>query len=136
VAAWLLLGTTLGTAQTPGPQPPTLTMPSVAGDDLYLFYCASCHGRDAKGTGPVAPALRVAPADLTVLAQRNGGTFPRDRVFRFVANGGSLPSGAHGSNAMPIWGPIFVALDPSAERAVLRIERIVDYVQSKQAARR
>ena len=104
----------------------------MAGQDLYSFYCASCHGSDAKGKGPVASALRVAPANLTRLARRNRGVYPRDRIFAFIANGGTMPSGVHGSHDMPIWGPIFVALDPSDKRAVMRIENMVQYLESIQ----
>ena len=48
------------------------------------FYCATCHGRDGKGNGPVAAALKVVPPDLTRLARDNGGAFPRKRVEMFM----------------------------------------------------
>ena len=106
----------------------------MAGQDLFGFYCASCHGRDATGDGPVASALKTPPPDLTRLARRNGGSFPQERVVQFVASGGTMPGGSHGSNEMPIWGPIFRALDPSDDRMVLvRIENIVRYLESIQA---
>ena len=38
--------------QQTGRTPPPLLIPSVAGGDLFGFYCASCHGRDGKGDGP------------------------------------------------------------------------------------
>ena len=133
IVAGLALATLVVRGQTTGPRPVPLVIPSMAGQDLYLFYCATCHGRDAKGKGPVASALKVAPPDLTLLARRNGDTFPRASVFNFVANGGSTPSGAHGSKEMPVWGPLFVALDPSDTRAVMRIENVVQYLESIQA---
>ena len=43
------------TAQRP-PFPP-LVIASLSGGDLFQFYCASCHGRDGKGDGPVAASL-------------------------------------------------------------------------------
>ena len=46
------------------------------GADMYAVYCTSCHGKDARGTGPLADDLSVRPADLTRLAARNGGVFP------------------------------------------------------------
>lgn len=108
-------------------------IPSLAGQDLFNFYCAPCHGGDAKGHGPVASALNMPPPDLTRLARRNGGSFPRVRVVQFIAGGGTTLRGAHGSPEMPVWGPIFRALDPSDERLVLiRIENVVQYLESIQ----
>ena len=95
--------------------------------------CATCHGADAKGHGPVAAALITPPPDLTRLARRNGGSFPRVRVGQFIAGGGTTLRGAHGSTEMPVWGPVFRALDPSDERRVLiRIENVVQYLESIQ----
>lgn len=71
-------------SQTTGPQKPSLVISSMYGRDLFEFYCASCHGRDGRGGGPVVPALRVVPPDLTTIATRNGGTFPEARVESFV----------------------------------------------------
>jgi mono/diheme cytochrome c family protein len=45
------------------------------GKSEYLSSCGSCHGNDAKGKGPLADQLKVAPADLTQLAKKNGGVF-------------------------------------------------------------
>ena len=47
-----------------------------AGAELYAANCASCHGREGKGKGPMAQTLKVKPPDLTKLSKRNGGTFP------------------------------------------------------------
>ena len=52
----------------------------VAGAYAYRTYCASCHGADGKGEGPLTENLRFRPADLTLIAKRNGGSFPVDRV--------------------------------------------------------
>jgi mono/diheme cytochrome c family protein len=40
---------------------------------MFRSYCAVCHGLDAKGSGPAAPALKMEPADLTTLAKENQG---------------------------------------------------------------
>lgn len=115
------------------PQNTSLLIPSMAGRDLFAFYCASCHGPDAKGNGPMAAVLRTPPPDLTRLALRNNGNFPRERVTQFVGGGGSTLRGSHGSNEMPVWGPIFKALEPGDERLVLvRIDNIVEYLRSIQ----
>jgi mono/diheme cytochrome c family protein len=126
-ALWMLV------AASPIAQGVPLVIPSLAGQDLYSFYCATCHGGDARGNGPVASALKTPPPDLTRLARRNGGNFPRGRVVQFVAGGGTTLRGAHGSTEMPVWGPIFTVLDPSDERwALIRIENIVQYLESIQ----
>src|SRR6186997_2926705 len=63
---------------------PTLTLESLTGRDSFDRYCASCHGVDGRGGGPVASVLKTRPPDLTTLARREGGTFPRERVAAFV----------------------------------------------------
>jgi mono/diheme cytochrome c family protein len=111
---------------------PSLLIPSLSGRDIFTFYCSPCHGRDGRGNGPVAPALKTAPPDLTRLTIRNSGTFPRGRVENFVANG-SPDVPAHGSREMPVWGPTFLALEPSDTLVKIRIANVVDYVESIQA---
>jgi mono/diheme cytochrome c family protein len=112
-------------------KPPRLVLDSMAGADLYRFYCASCHGADGKGRGPVAAALIALPADLTTVAERNGGRFPRAKIAAFVSSG-DLAIAAHGSQGMPVWGPIFRGLDPSAARTTMRIDNLVTYLESLQ----
>ena len=118
-------------AQAPRAQPP-LVIYSMYGRDLYQFYCASCHGRDARGPGPVAPALRVDPPDLTRLALRNGGVFPRERVAAIVEGRIDPPLQAHGPREMPVWGPIFRGLDADQAANHARIENIVRYLETLQ----
>jgi len=110
---------------------PSLANPSLVGADTYAFYCAPCHGKDGKGRGPVAEALKTLPADLTTLAARNGGAFPKDRVRAFVTAGDrAIP--AHGSPAMPVWGPTFSALDANDKVVSVRIFNVVAYLESIQ----
>jgi mono/diheme cytochrome c family protein len=80
--------------------------PVPSGEDLFNTYCAVCHGKDAKGNGPAAGALKVRPPDLTTLAQRHGGKFPREYVTT-VLQYGVEDVKAHGSKDMPIWGSLF-----------------------------
>jgi len=119
-------------AQTTGPVNPPLVIRSLVGRDLFDFYCASCHGKDGKGNGPVASALKVPPPDLTLLARRNGGTFPAERVKAFVTNDGDGVASAHGTSDMPVWGPVFRALESSDARVRVRIANIVAHIQSIQ----
>ena len=71
------------------------------GADYFANYCATCHGVEAKGNGPMADLLTVPPADLTQLSARNGGEFPLDRVVRRID--GTMDVAAHGG-PMPLFG--------------------------------
>jgi mono/diheme cytochrome c family protein len=68
----------------------------------YHSSCASCHGIDGKGNGPVSADLKVPPSDLTVLARRNNGVFPFYSVYEIID--GRKAVIAHGTREMPIWG--------------------------------
>ena len=110
---------------------PTVVGPSMSGRDIFRYYCASCHGREARGNGPVASALKTPPANLTTLAAKNQGQFPVERVKAFITKGRpDAPS--HGSSDMPVWGPIFQSLDPSDKVAQARIDNLVAYLKSLQ----
>lgn len=99
--------------------------------EMFKTYCASCHGVDGKGHGPAAEALKVPPADLTALKQKNGGKFPTGRVSRVVEGADVIT--AHGSSDMPTWGVIFHSLDPgNASLTKLRIANLVKYIESMQ----
>lgn len=56
----------------------------VSGRALYTDYCASCHGPKGRGDGPAAEGLSRAPADLTGISARNGGTFPMVAVMSTI----------------------------------------------------
>ncbi len=107
--------------------------PSVAsGQKLYLAHCASCHGADGKGSGPAATALKVPPPDLTTLAKRNKGNFPREHVQKTIS--GEDVMSAHGSREMPVWGPVFLGLSGENEAvATSDIDSVTKYIQSIQA---
>lgn len=104
---------------------------SVKGVDLYRAYCASCHGLDAKGDGPVAPSLKATVPDLTLISQRNGGQFPVERVKRIIMGEHVLAS--HGSREMPVWGPIFHQIEDDVDRGYVRLDNLVKYLESIQA---
>ena len=72
------------------------------GADLYRANCARCHGADARGGGPDAPDMPVAPSDLTALAAQNGGVFPADAVIAQVYG----YTGRHQMGGMPEFGPL------------------------------
>lgn len=61
-----------------------------------------CHGKDGKGTSAIVDLLKKSPTDLTVLAKKNNGVFPLDRVYA-VIDGREAVKG-HGDRDMPAWG--------------------------------
>jgi mono/diheme cytochrome c family protein len=104
---------------------------SVEGPNLFRAYCAPCHGMDGKGSGPAAPALKVKPPDLTLLARNNRGQFPRVHIRQVIAGDQSVT--AHGSGEMPVWGPVFHQVEEDVDRGNLRLENLVNYLESLQA---
>ncbi|MFO0993771.1 MAG: c-type cytochrome [Hyphomicrobiales bacterium] len=76
-----------------------------SGEADFGMYCADCHGEDARGNGPRAFGLSVPPPDLTKLAGRHGGAFPRQQVTALIDGRASVA--AHGSREMPVWGKWF-----------------------------
>jgi mono/diheme cytochrome c family protein len=116
-------------AQSDRPQLPPTYIPS--GKSMFNDYCASCHGPDGKGLGPVAPMFRKPPPDLTVLSKSHGGLFPKEHVTHMLQFGPGIP--AHGSYDMPVWGPIFRIVENYNEAAVrMRIENLCNYIESLQ----
>lgn len=100
----------------------------------YQQYCATCHGADGKGNGPMAELWKQPPADLTQLSKKNKGQFPFWRVYRTID--GREEVTAHGPRAMPIWGAHFLMQEggmPLDEHLVLgRILALVYYLESIQ----
>ena len=68
------------------------------GATLYAQNCATCHGPEAQGDGPMSGALSRLPTDLTML--QGTGPFPLARVVRSI-DGRDLLS--HGG-PMPVFG--------------------------------
>lgn len=128
VAAFALLPAT--TARTSGDD----TVPAtIVGRANFRSYCATCHGTDAKGDGPMADSLRVRPSDLTLIARRNDGRFPTDTVRRTID--GRSPVKGHGGPEMPVWGDAFRSPSEGYSEAKVaeRIDALVEYLKSIQA---
>ena len=102
--------------------------PAVDAPQMFQSYCSPCHGKEGKGNGPVAAALTKAPADLTKISARNGGTFPAVRVSRFID--GTDVVAAHGTRDMPLWGSLFRALGDGVGE--LRVANLRDYLKTLQ----
>lgn len=109
----------------------------VAGAQLYQRHCASCHGFDGTGGGPLAPSLVLQPTDLSQLQQANDGVFPLVRVIWRID--GREPLVSHGS-PMPIFGEFFegrdMAMKTEAGQPVLTSQPIIDLVGWLQAIQR
>lgn len=111
--------------------PVKLTSPT-SGQEMYTAYCAVCHGRDGKGNGPAAEALKVPPPDLTALTRRNGNRYPSDRVRSAITGEVHLP--AHGSKEMPVWGYLFWRMSQGqSSEVMLRVGNLNKYIESLQA---
>lgn len=102
-----------------------------AGDQMFHSYCASCHGEAGKGDGPAAPAMKNAVPDLTTLAKRNGGKFPDRQLMNVIK--GDQNRIAHGSEGMPVWGPLLRANATSHGEEDLRVHNLVRYIEKLQA---
>jgi mono/diheme cytochrome c family protein len=105
-----------------------------SGTDLYVRYCASCHGLRGEGDGPVAPFFKLQPPDLTRIARRHGGEFPSEEMHKIIDGRKSLP--AHGTRNMPVWGLEFTAAEagkaPTEAQTRTLISRLVEYLRSLQ----
>ena len=104
------------------------------GAQLFQRFCASCHGPQGYGDGPVAPSLKVMIPDLTELSKRAGGHFPADRVHEIIDGRAVLT--AHGTRPMPVWGYELEAQvppdQPGREVAQGLIARLVEHLRSIQ----
>ncbi len=124
----------LGIAQQPKDKVTIQVQPTSAtsGKQMYANYCASCHGMDGKGQGPVAPVLKTAPTDLTLLSKQNNGKFPDTHIAATLQFGSE--TAAHGSAEMPVWGPILGKMNrANSQERQLRISNLCRYLESIQA---
>ena len=111
--------------KVPAPQ----TSPA-SGQEMYINYCASCHGRDGTGNGPAVGALKAPATNLTTLAKENKGTFPAAHVSTILRAGDGQ---AHGAVDMPVWGPVFRSLKPGDQAQVQqRVANLTKYLESLQ----
>lgn len=111
--------------------PARYTSPA-SGKEMYESYCASCHGKDGKGNGPAAAAMKNPVPDLTVMAKSHDGKFPNFHVYEVIRGDAAIP--AHGSAEMPVWGPVLrrMAMADNAELEQ-RLHNLTDYVESLQS---
>jgi mono/diheme cytochrome c family protein len=109
---------------------------SADGATLFARHCASCHGANGDGSGPLAAELHKPPANLRTLAQRNGGKYDEGAVMASIDGRRAVAS--HGPRDMPVWGAVFESeLEERGERAphyttLLRARLLADYVRTLQ----
>lgn len=116
---------------------PAMAQDVSSGVSLYQQHCATCHGIEGTGHGPMAGVMVIKPADLTVLVSGNGGVFPTERVVKRIDGRDALVS--HGS-PMPVYGHFFegndVAVKTPSGQPILTSKPIVDllaYLQTLQS---
>lgn len=127
-AVALLLGLAVALGQTSTPRK---LISSMEGKDLYVAYCASCHGTSGKGDGPVAAVLKGPLADLRTITKRNREKFPLEEIEKMIINGKGA-RGAHGSEDMPVWGPVFRKVENDKDLGLVRVRRVTEYLISLQ----
>ena len=131
LSACLLLAIA-ATGRAEGGPSPQLAAASHDGAQLFQTYCPSCHGLRAKGDGAVALSLKVPPPDLTLLAKRNHGVFPAERVRQIIEGKGVA---AHGERTMPVWGDVFARKIGGRDPHVLlgSLVQYLDQIQERPA---
>ncbi len=101
VAAILVAVVSFAAAQdqkTPAEKPtvavkhvPITQTSATSGKEMFINYCAVCHGKDGKGNGPAASALKMPPPDLTTLAAKSGGKYPSAHVASVIRGQAKCP---------------------------------------------
>lgn len=81
------------------------------GHELFMDYCAACHGESGKGDGGMAGIMTIPAPNLTLLAKNNDGAFPMLKVIHLID--GRTGMRAHGG-PMPVFGRVFMSEEPSA----------------------
>ena len=104
------------------------------GQLIYAKECSQCHGASGEGGGDASLELAITPPNLTGLAQRNDGVFPREYVRRFVMG---LLDKDDPSGAMPEFAKVglrHVYPNGGADGEVLEadFEDLLDYLEAIQ----
>ncbi len=94
------------------------------GEMEYMSNCGSCHGRDAKGGGPVSAVLTVKPSDLTIISKKFNGEFPQEHVYKIIDGRDIIIP--HGDSVMPVWGHRFTVMEYQAADAIAYLPQDVD----------
>lgn len=111
--------------------PFSLVISASSGHDMYVVYCAGCHGEDGRAKGRSSRYCTVPPVDLTQLARQNHDTYPSERVCQILRYGTGRPP--QGQGYMPVWSPLLRSMnaDPPGMTEV-RIQSLSEYVRTLQ----
>src|SRR5512139_3320079 len=60
-----------------------VSLAGYSGEEIFMKYCAACHGNTGRGNGPVARSLKIAVPDLTAISRHYGG-FPTTLVREVI----------------------------------------------------
>ncbi len=105
-----------------------------SGEMTFQRFCASCHGEEGHGDGPVAAGIPITVPDLTLIETRHGDEFPEEILRRIIDGRNAVIF--HGTRYMPVWGYEFWAEEGANEAAEKRVEiiiaNLVDYIISIQ----
>lgn len=121
VSAMILALAMLG-CQSPGPE--HAAQPH-DGAELFRASCATCHGTDARGDGPMAKMLVGTVPDLTTQQFRN-----KLEVIQVIDGRGMRA--AHGTADMPVWGWALREAERSETAVQARLEALAEYVMALQ----
>jgi len=116
------------------------------GEENFVRYCAACHGSGGHGDGPVATVIAKPIPDLTLIAARRDGKFPRQIIKNAIdgrwridiknAIDGRWRIDAHGTQQMPVWGYEFWIGAGAGNFSETRVNQIldglIDYLESIQ----
>lgn len=70
----------------------------------YMRSCASCHGPEGAGNGPMADQLTTPPANLQMLGDKYSSS-----EWYAIIDGRNTPR-AHGTSDMPVWGDAYAGI--------------------------
>jgi len=82
-----------------------------------------------RGDGPVSQVLKKKVPDFATLAARRGGEFPGPDLEKMIM-GETASQAAHGNREMPVWGPVFRRVEDDKDLGLVRVRRLVEYVQT------
>ena len=99
----------------------------------YERHCQACHGDSGRGDGRMAKILVIPPADLTVIAKANDGSFPFWQIYATID--GSQEVSGHETFQMPEYWSRFREEEakPGYAAAHLRVLVLTHYLESLQA---
>lgn len=110
------------------------------GQKYFMRYCASCHGTNGTGDGPVAKSLSKPPANLRLLSDRFGSPLPAAKLAELIDGRDAVR--AHGTAEMPVWGERLYS-SGEGERGELGISEVIgkivaylDTIQDRRQAMR